>query len=85
MGDRLAPDSGEVICARGARVASLEQEVPANLSGTVFDVVSEGLGGIVGLLTEYRALAHSLGSEDDSGIMADLERVQHLIETSGGC
>jgi ABC-type oligopeptide transport system ATPase subunit len=39
----LNPDSGEVIRARGARIASLEQEVPQDLAGTVFDVVSEGL------------------------------------------
>jgi ATP-binding cassette subfamily F protein uup len=84
IGDRLSPDSGEIIRAKGTRVACLEQEVPSDLSGTVFDVVSEGLGGIVGLLSEYRALAHSLGSEDDPGVMADLERVQHLIESSGG-
>jgi len=84
MGDRLDPDSGEIIRANGTRVAYLEQEVPSDLSETVFDVVSEGLGSIVGLLSEYRALAHSLGSGDDPGIMADLERVQHLIESSGG-
>jgi ATP-binding cassette subfamily F protein uup len=84
MGNRLAPDSGEIIRARGVRVAFLDQEVPSDLSGTVFDVVSEGLGNIVGLLSEYRVLAHSLGSGDDPGIMADLERVQHLIESSGG-
>ncbi|NJD55694.1 MAG: ATP-binding cassette domain-containing protein, partial [Nitrospirae bacterium] len=84
MGNGLTPDSGGIIRARGARVSSLEQEVPSDLSGTVFDVVSEGLGGIVGLLSEYRALVHGLGPGDDPGIMANLERVQHLIESSGG-
>ncbi len=84
VGGELTPDSGEVIRARSARVASLEQEVPRGLSGTVFDVVSEGLGGIVDLLSEYRSLGHSLGSSDAAGIIADLERVQHLIESSGG-
>lgn len=84
VGGGLTPDSGEVIRARGGRVASLEQEVPRDLSGTVFDVVSEGLGGIVDLLCEYRSLGHSLGSGNDPGIIADLERVQHLIESSGG-
>jgi len=84
VGNVLTPDSGEVIRAGGCRVASLEQEVPRDLSGTVFDVVSEGLGGIVDLLSEYRSLSHSLGPGDDAGIIADLERVQHLIESSGG-
>jgi len=80
----LFPDSGEVIRARGARVASLEQEVPQDLAGTVFDVVYEGLGDIVELLSEYRSLVHSLALGNDAGIFADLERVQHLIESSGG-
>jgi ATP-binding cassette subfamily F protein uup len=84
VGGELTPDSGEVIRARGARVASLEQEVPRELSGTVFDVVSAGLGGIVDLLSEYRSLGHSLALAHDSGILAELERVQHLIESSGG-
>jgi ABC transport system ATP-binding/permease protein len=80
----LFPDSGEVIRARGARVASLEQEVPQDLAGTVFEVVSEGLGDIVELLSEYRSLVHSLALDNNAGIIADLERVQHLIESSGG-
>ena len=80
----LFPDSGEVIRARGARIASLEQEVPQDLDGTVFDVVSEGLGDIVELLSEYRSLVHILALGNDAGIIADLERVQHLIESSGG-
>ena len=83
VGGELTPDSGEVIRARGVRIASLEQEVPRDLTGTVFDVVSEGLGDIVELLSEYRSLVHSLGP-GDAGIIADLERVQHLIESSGG-
>jgi ABC transport system ATP-binding/permease protein len=80
----LAPDSGEIIRARGVRVAFLEQEVPRDMPGTVFDAVSEGLGGIVDLLSEYRSLGLSLALGDDPGIIADLERVQHLIESSGG-
>jgi ABC transport system ATP-binding/permease protein len=79
----LIPDSGEIIRARDARVAFLEQEVPRDLSGTVFDAVSEGLGGAVDLLSEYRSLVHSLSLGDES-VIGDLERVQHLIETSGG-
>ena len=84
MSGELTPDSGEVIRAGGARVASLDQEVPQDLVGTVFDVVSEGLGNIVGLLSEYRSLVHSLALGNAPGIIEDLERVQHLIESSGG-
>lgn len=37
------PDSGEVIRQRETRVAFLEQEIPGDLSGTVFEVVSREL------------------------------------------
>jgi ATP-binding cassette subfamily F protein uup len=84
VGGELTHDSGEIIRAKGARVAFLEQEVPRDLSGTVFDLVSEGLGGAVYLLSEYRSLVHSPGFGDDTGSIAELERVQHLIESSGG-
>ena len=40
----LAPDSGEVAVARGAHIAYLAQEVPAELAGTVREVVLGGLG-----------------------------------------
>lgn len=39
----IAPDSGGVIRQRETRTAFLEQEVPRNLSGTVFEVVSREL------------------------------------------
>ncbi|MCG2722375.1 MAG: ATP-binding cassette domain-containing protein, partial [Thermodesulfovibrionales bacterium] len=42
VGGELTPDSGEVTKERDARVASLEQEVPRDMAGTVFDVVAEG-------------------------------------------
>lgn len=84
ISNEITPDSGEIIRASGTQVAFLEQEVPRELSGTVFDVVSEGLGSIVSLLTEYHSLGNRLVSGDDAGIIADLERVQHLIESSGG-
>ncbi|MDA8431464.1 MAG: ATP-binding cassette domain-containing protein [Nitrospiraceae bacterium] len=80
----LAPDSGEIIRARDSRVAFLEQEVPRELPGTVFEVVSEGLGEVVRLLSDYRSLGHRLAQGRDAALLAELERVQHQIEASGG-
>ncbi|PKN31505.1 MAG: ABC transporter ATP-binding protein, partial [Deltaproteobacteria bacterium HGW-Deltaproteobacteria-20] len=40
----LAPDSGEVGLGKGLTTASLPQEVPADLTGTVYDVVASGAG-----------------------------------------
>lgn len=41
----LIPDSGEVVRQKGMRTAYLSQEIPRELHGTVFDIVSDGLEG----------------------------------------
>ncbi|HDH05189.1 MAG TPA: ATP-binding cassette domain-containing protein [Nitrospirae bacterium] len=80
----ILPDAGEVIYSRGLRIASLPQEVPHDLSGPVFDVVSEGLGKIVGLISEYHLLSHRLSSDHHEGALSQLERLQREIESEGG-
>ena len=55
----LKPDDGEVRIEGGRRVARLEQEVPGDAVGTVFDVVAAGLGEAGALLAEFHHLAHA--------------------------
>jgi ATP-binding cassette subfamily F protein uup len=40
--DEIAPDSGEIVFQSGTRVARLPQEVPAEMPGTVYEVVAGG-------------------------------------------
>src|SRR3954447_1697783 len=49
----MAPDSGEVVRQTGVSVTRLEQEVPEDLAGTIFDVVAHGLGDAGKLLARY--------------------------------
>ncbi len=79
----ITPDAGEVIREQGLRIASLAQEVPQDMPGTVFETVASGLGDMVGLLSEYHAVSYRL-THGDTGAMGELERIQHLIESSGG-
>ncbi len=79
----IAPDSGEVLCDKGLRIASLDQEVAQDLPGTVFDVVAAGLGDMVGLLKEYHSVTLRL-TKGEEGAIGELERIQHEIESSGG-
>jgi ATP-binding cassette subfamily F protein uup len=53
----IIPDAGDGIGEQGLRIASLDQEVPQDLYGPVFEIVATGLGGMVDLLQEY----HSVG------------------------
>ena len=79
----ITHDAGEVIREQGLRVASLDQEVQQDLSGTVFEIVAAGLVGMVDLLKEYHSVSLRL-SHGNAGALAELERIQHLIEAAGG-
>jgi len=74
---QIQPDDGEVIVAPGARVARLQQEVPEEAEGTVFEQIAAGLGQAGALLTEYHRLSQS---EFDGERLA---AVQTGIEAAG--
>lgn len=83
--NEVIPDSGEVIRSQGVRIASLDQQVSQKLTGTVFDFVSEGLGNIVTLLSEYRAISSSLALDhNNTDLVTKLDRIQHRIDAAGG-
>jgi ATP-binding cassette subfamily F protein uup len=67
----------------GLVLASLPQEVPVALSGTVFDVVADGLGAAAGLLSRYHALNDRYAQGDDS-VLDELGRTQEALEAAGG-
>ena len=73
----LRADDGEVRLENGRRVARLEQEVPASAQGTVFDVVSAGLGEAGALLAEYHHVAHAEHVDMDA-----LARIQAKVEAA---
>jgi len=73
----LKPDDGEIRVQGGTVVARMAQEVPQGTAGTVFDVVSEGLGDLGHLLARY----HHLLAEGDLDALGD---VQHQIEAQDG-
>ena len=51
------PDGGEIWRQPGLRVATLAQELPADTTATVFEVVAGGLEGLGALLAEYHEAA----------------------------
>ena len=79
MSGELAPDDGQVRVADGARVARLEQEVPAGAAGSVFDVVAAGAGELGAVLAEFHRLAHADPVDTDA-----LAAAQARIEAAGG-
>ena len=75
----LQPDDGQIVRQEGVRIARLEQEVPNDLHGTIFDVVATGLGSLGEDLALYHHLSHA--EVFDADALAD---VQARIEASDG-
>ena len=59
----ITPDSGEIVRQTGVTVARLEQEIPADVSGTIFDVVAAGLGDVGRLLARYHEASHRVATD----------------------
>ncbi len=79
----ILPDSGEMIVESGTIVAQLEQEVPQDMQGSVYEVVASGLAETGELLTAF----HALNEEDDIGSdawMKRMERTQQQLEAVNG-
>ena len=75
----LQPDDGSIEQGQGLRVARLEQDVPRDTEGSVFDVVAAGLGELGRLLSEYHQLTLQLGDGDDATLQR-FETVQAAID-----
>ncbi|MBR9984682.1 MAG: ATP-binding cassette domain-containing protein [Desulfosarcina sp.] len=86
IGGTLSPDRGEVMRSQGVTVSSLAQGVPADLHGTVFDVICQGMGSRGKRLASYRRLCdlnESVGgtAEDAPKNLMDL---QQTIDSEDG-
>lgn len=84
MAGELPPESGVIQRQQGIRLASVCQEIPQDISGTVFDVVAAGMGSATRLLSEYHNLAHRIAGESSSELLVELEDLQHRLEECGG-
>ncbi|MWZ80140.1 ATP-binding cassette domain-containing protein [Francisella tularensis] len=74
----VIPDSGEVIVHNNAIVASMIQEVPNDMQGSIADVMLQGLGTLGDYLIEYQ---QTLVSNPES---AKLEQLHSYIDENHG-
>ncbi|MCW8824874.1 MAG: ATP-binding cassette domain-containing protein, partial [Gammaproteobacteria bacterium] len=77
-------DSGDRTLHHGVRIARLEQEVPADLEGSVYDVISQGVGKLAALISRYHELSHQLATDSSDKLLSELEDVQHGLEAENG-
>jgi ATP-binding cassette subfamily F protein uup len=78
----IAPDGGEVVRQGGVTVARLEQEIPAGVTGTIFDVVAAGLGEKGQLLARYHEASVAVGSDASDANLKALDRLHHALDAA---
>jgi ABC transport system ATP-binding/permease protein len=76
----IAPDGGEIVRQGGVTVARLEQEIPDGVTGTIFDVVAEGLGEKGQLLARYHEASLTVGVDPSDANLKTLDRLHHALE-----
>ncbi|MDP4611897.1 MAG: ATP-binding cassette domain-containing protein [Opitutales bacterium] len=82
---QITPDKGEVEAIPSIRIGKLDQEVPAELEGTVFEVVAEGLGKAAKIVAEYHHYLHELAEHPDDESIADkVDDLQHQLDQTDG-
>ncbi|MDO4571645.1 MAG: ATP-binding cassette domain-containing protein [Planctomycetia bacterium] len=90
LNQELLPDSGEIVRTQGLKTMLLIQQAPADLRGSVWDVVSHGSSEDRRLNASYQQLSLELASAYESenlekarSLQDKMDRIQHELELSG--
>ena len=78
----LEIDGGEIMRQPQLRIGMLDQSVPQDIKGKVFDVVAEGLGNVWKLLAEYHNLAHENADGQDDEVNVRLLKLHNELDRS---
>ena len=78
----IVPDSGEIVRQTGVTVSRLEQEIPSDVTGTIFDVVAAGLGDVGRLLARYHVASHRVATDHSASAMKELGRLHHALDNA---
>ncbi len=84
IAQEIKPEDGEMVVRQGACITRLEQEVPGQFTGSIFEVVADGLGELGGLVRRYHEISAALEVAGDDGLLKQLERAQHDLEAVNG-
>ncbi len=84
LAGEIQPDSGDLWRQPGLRVATLAQELPADTTATVFEIVAGGLEGLGALLAEYHEATMQLAQAATPEALRAMERLHHDLEARDG-
>lgn len=79
----IAPDSGTLSKQQGLTSAFLIQEVPRDISGSVFHVIAGGMGSVGELLEKHHQVCLRLERGGGEALVEELGRLQHELEAAG--
>lgn len=74
----LVPDSGEIARSQGVTVARLSQKVPEDVTGSIYDVVTGGLGDLGAALARHRHVGNRI-AELEKDKNADPQELEQLL------
>ena len=77
-------DDGTRVVPDGIRIAKLQQEVPHDLTGSVFHTIAMGLGNLGQLIERYHELSHEMADNYSEALMDELSTVQHELDAKNG-
>ena len=80
----LEPDRGSRVLQDGLRITKLQQEVPNDLTGTVFHVIAQGLGQTGALLESFAQLTEKMATDDDPKWFEQFTQVQQQLDAQDG-
>ncbi len=83
LGEQIEPDSGEVIRGQGVTTALVDQQVPGDMAGSIFDLVAAGLAEQGKLLADYHHVSRQLAVGDEPALRAQLDELTHRLELTG--
>lgn len=84
LNGQITADDGILKRASGVKVAQLEQSVPQDTKGSVFDVITQGLGAEGELAKRYHHLVLALSETPSDQVMRDLEVCQAELDRVNG-
>lgn len=80
----IQADSGTRIVQDGVTIAKLQQEVPHDMHGSVFHVISAGLGNAGQLIEEFHDISIQMEQNYTDELMERFSKVQEGIEKQNG-
>lgn len=85
LNSELTPDKGEYECMPNLRIHKLDQHIPSELTGSVFDVVASGLGPAYKIVNEYNELLSKISETAQADhLLEDLNRAESKMDTIDG-